>query len=89
MSEEKSKALFLSAGLRPRPKHSTREDYKIISREKRRTDEERPDDLRGVWFLFLTEELASRDLCVPVYMKKKKKKLMFLYKLQPTSHGTL
>lgn len=28
---------------------------------------------RGVFFFFLTEELASRDLCVPVYMRKKKK----------------
>lgn len=43
------------------------------------------------WLFLWTEELASRDLCVPVYMKKKtkNKKLMFLYKLQPMSHGTL
>lgn len=54
----------------------------------------------GGFSLFSTEDLASRDLCVPVYMGKTKKKRRrqiqkklnekkILYKLQPTSHGTL
>lgn len=89
MREEQFKALFLSAGLRPGPRPSTCENDKVISIRRTRTDirtkgkrrRRVTDKLAEVCFVFgffshcfSTEDLASRDLCVPVYMRKKKKK---------------